>query len=284
MIAILKKEVKGYLTSMVGYVFIAFMLVVSGIYFTAYHLNGAYPKFAYTLSAVLVVFLIAVPILTMRILAEERRQKTDQLLLTSPVSVPEIVIGKYLALVCIFFYRRACPGVLSAGAVAVQQHSLWGNVCGALWLLADGLQLSCDRTLHFLHHGEPGDRGGADVSGAVCLLPDGGHPSEEETEAEESSSGGETETAETRVAVFTSSSESQVNQMVSGGNYRLFVSTVSWLCGNETTVSIPVKNISTEYLTVPAASASFWSIVTIGIIPAGFLLTGLYTWMKRRRQ
>lgn len=46
MIAILKKEVKGYLTSMVGYVFIAFMLVVSGIYFTAYHLNGAYPKFA----------------------------------------------------------------------------------------------------------------------------------------------------------------------------------------------------------------------------------------------
>lgn len=103
MIAILKKEVKGYLTSMVGYVFIAFMLVVSGIYFTAYHLNGAYPKFAYTLSAVLVVFLIAVPILTMRILAEERRQKTDQLLLTSPVSVPEIVIGKYLALVCIFF-------------------------------------------------------------------------------------------------------------------------------------------------------------------------------------
>lgn len=111
-------------------------------------------------------------------------------------------------------------------------------------------------------------------------------PSEEETEAAESSSEGETETAETRVAVFTSSSllDESANQMVSGGNYRLFVNTVSWLCGNETTVSIPVKNISTEYLTVPAASASFWSIVTIGIIPAGFLLTGLYTWMKRRRQ
>lgn len=102
MIAILGKEIKGYLTSMVGYVFIAFLLMVSGIYFTAYHLKGAYPKFAYTLNAVLVVFLIAVPILTMRILAEERKQKTDQLLLTAPVSVTEIVVGKYLALACIF--------------------------------------------------------------------------------------------------------------------------------------------------------------------------------------
>lgn len=102
MIAVFKKEIRSYLTSMVGYVFIAFMLAVSGIYFTAYHLNGAYPKFAYTLNAVLVVFLIAVPILTMRILAEERRQKTDQLLLTAPVSVTEIVGGKYLALACIF--------------------------------------------------------------------------------------------------------------------------------------------------------------------------------------
>lgn len=109
---------------------------------------------------------------------------------------------------------------------------------------------------------------------------------EEETDAAESSSEGETETAETRVAVFTSSSllDESANQMVSGGNYRLFVNTVSWLCGNETTVSIPVKNISAEYLMVPAASASFWSIVMIGIIPAGFLLTGLYTWLKRRRQ
>ena len=123
----------------------------------------------------------------------------------------------------------------------------------------------------------------ADAAEEVTAAED---TSAEETEAEESSSEGETETAETRVAVFTSSSllDESANQMVSGGNYRLFVNTVSWLCGNETTVSIPVKNISTEYLTVPAASASFWSIVTIGIIPAGFLLTGLYTWLKRRRQ
>lgn len=103
MITIYKKEVRGFLTSMTGYVFIAFLLVVCGIYFTAYHLQGALTNFAYTLNSVLFVFLIAVPILTMRVLAEEKKQKTDQLLLTAPVSVTEIVTGKFLALVTVFF-------------------------------------------------------------------------------------------------------------------------------------------------------------------------------------
>jgi ABC-2 type transport system permease protein len=87
---------------MIGYVFIAFLLVICGIYFTAYQLQGAYPRFAYTLQAVSFVFLIAVPVLTMRILADEQKQKTDQLLLTAPVSVTEIVLGKYFALALIF--------------------------------------------------------------------------------------------------------------------------------------------------------------------------------------
>ena len=102
MTAIYKRELKSYLTSMVGYLFIFFILVLAGIYFSAYQLSAAYPKFEYTLSAITFVFLIGVPILTMRVLAEERKQKTDQLLLTSPVSVGGIVIGKYLALVTVF--------------------------------------------------------------------------------------------------------------------------------------------------------------------------------------
>ena len=81
---------------------IFFILLLTGIYFSAYQLAAAYPKFEYTLSALTFVFLISVPILTMRVLAEERKQKTDQLLLTSPVSVGQIVLGKYLALVTIF--------------------------------------------------------------------------------------------------------------------------------------------------------------------------------------
>lgn len=102
MIAIYKRELKSYLTSMVGYLFIFFILILTGVYFSAYQLSAAYPKFEYTLSAITFVFLIAVPILTMRVLAEERKQKTDQLLLTAPVSVGGIVVGKYLALITVF--------------------------------------------------------------------------------------------------------------------------------------------------------------------------------------
>lgn len=102
MIAIYKREVRSYLTSMIGYVFIFFMLVLGGIYFSAYQLSAAYPKFEYTLSAMTFVFIIAVPILTMRVLAEERRGKTDQLLLTSPISVWDMIFGKYMALVTIY--------------------------------------------------------------------------------------------------------------------------------------------------------------------------------------
>ena len=102
MTAIYKRELKSYLTSMVGYLFIFFILVLTGIYFSAYQLSATYPKFEYTLSAITFAFLIGVPILTMRVLAEERKQKTDQLLLTAPVSVSGIVIGKYLALVTVF--------------------------------------------------------------------------------------------------------------------------------------------------------------------------------------
>ena len=102
MIAVYKRELRSYLTSMIGYLFIFFILLLTGIYFSAYQLGASYPRFEYTLSALTFVFLISVPILTMRVLAEERKQKTDQLLLTAPVSVEKIVLGKYLALVTIF--------------------------------------------------------------------------------------------------------------------------------------------------------------------------------------
>jgi len=100
--AIYKKELKSYLTSMIGYIFIFFTLIMTGIYFTAYNLQSGYPVFGVTLSAVTFIFLIAVPILTMRVLAEERKQKTDQMLLTAPVSVSDIILGKYLALITIY--------------------------------------------------------------------------------------------------------------------------------------------------------------------------------------
>jgi ABC-2 type transport system permease protein len=100
--AIYKKELRSYLTSMVGYIFIFFILLLTGIYFTAYNLYSSHPAFGATLGSIIFVFLITVPILTMRILAEERKQKTDQMLLTAPVSVGNIILGKYLALITVF--------------------------------------------------------------------------------------------------------------------------------------------------------------------------------------
>jgi len=98
MLAIYKKEVRSYLTSMIGYVFIAFALLFTGIYFSAY-LSMGYAYFSYTLQSITMFFIVLIPILTMRVIAEENKQKTDQLILTAPVSVGQVVLGKYLALV-----------------------------------------------------------------------------------------------------------------------------------------------------------------------------------------
>ena len=108
---ICRKEIRGYFTSMLGYVFIAFMLVISGIYFTAYQMQAGYPIFGYSLSSITFVFLIVTPVLTMRSLAEERRAKTDQLLLTSPLSVWDIVGGKFLGLAGVFLISCLIMGI-----------------------------------------------------------------------------------------------------------------------------------------------------------------------------
>lgn len=100
--AIYKRELKSYFQSMIGYAFIAFMMLFVGIYFTAYNLNYGYPYFSYVLSSTLFIFMIAVPVLTMKCFAEERKSKTDQLLLTAPVSVTGIVLGKFLAMITVF--------------------------------------------------------------------------------------------------------------------------------------------------------------------------------------
>ena len=102
MLAIFKKELRSYFTSMIGYLFVGFFLAIVGVYFMAYNLQGGYANFEYVLNSMVFVFVILVPILTMRLLAEEKKQKTDQLLFTSPLSVNKIVVGKYLAVFAIF--------------------------------------------------------------------------------------------------------------------------------------------------------------------------------------
>ena len=102
MLAIYKREVKSYFHSMMGYVFAAFFLLVIGFYMTAYNFVYASSQFEYTLTASTFVFFLLIPVLSMRVFAEERKTKTDQMLLTAPVTVAKIVIGKYLALLSVF--------------------------------------------------------------------------------------------------------------------------------------------------------------------------------------
>ena len=108
----------------------------------------------------------------------------------------------------------------------------------------------------------------------------------EEGQTEEEQAGEEQDEAETKLAVFSSSTllDASADQMVSGGNSKLFMNTISWICGHTTSVSVPVKSMSLEYLTITSGSSSFWSIVTIGLIPAAFLITGLVIWLRRRKQ
>ncbi len=112
MTAIFKKEMRSYLTSMTGAIAIAVMLLITGLMFRNYNLvTYQLLTFSYTLNNSSLVFYIVVPILSMRVFAEEKRQKTDQLLLTYPVSVWEIVLGKYLALVAIFAIPCLITGI-----------------------------------------------------------------------------------------------------------------------------------------------------------------------------
>lgn len=100
--AIFKRELQSYFTSMIGCVFVAFMVAITGVYFMVYNLNYGYPYFSYTLQGIVFVFLIAIPILTMRCFSEERKNKTDQLLLTSQVKLYEVVLGKFFSMAAVF--------------------------------------------------------------------------------------------------------------------------------------------------------------------------------------
>lgn len=101
MSAIYRREVSAYFHSMIGYVYVAVLLLFGGYYFMGYNLQYGYPRYAYALTGQVVVLLMAVPVLTMRSMAEERRGRTDQLLLTSPVTLWGMVWGKYLAMVTV---------------------------------------------------------------------------------------------------------------------------------------------------------------------------------------
>lgn len=107
MIAVLKHELRNYFHSFTAYVFGAFLLAIVGIGAMLYNLQAAVSNFEYVLSFGTIIFMVIVPILTMRVIAEERKQKTDQLFYSLPISTVKVILGKYLALLVIYLIPLA---------------------------------------------------------------------------------------------------------------------------------------------------------------------------------
>ena len=102
MTAVLKHELSNYFHSFTAYIFSAFLLAFVGIGAMLYNIQSAVANFEYVLRFVCLGFVIIIPILTMRVIAEERKQKTDQLLYSLPIKTSQIILGKYLALLIVY--------------------------------------------------------------------------------------------------------------------------------------------------------------------------------------
>ena len=107
MIAVFKHELRSYFHSLTAYVFGAFLLAFMGLGAMLYNIQAAYSNFEFVLSFGSLVMVVIVPILTMRVIAEERRQKTDQLLYSLPITTLEVILGKYLALLVLYLIPMA---------------------------------------------------------------------------------------------------------------------------------------------------------------------------------
>lgn len=132
MLAILKRETKSYFTGMIGYVVVAVFLAVLGLYFTNQNLMFASPDFGGVLYTCTILLLFLLPALSMRSFAEERRTKTDQLLLTSPVSIPGIVLGKFIAQMAVFCVPLLAAAVMPLILTAFGRVNLIGAYASLL--------------------------------------------------------------------------------------------------------------------------------------------------------
>ena len=151
MTAIYKRELRSYFHSFIGWLFLAVNIALLDLYFAIYNLFSGYPYTAYVCRSVVIIFIITIPILTMRSLSEEKKNRTDQLILTAPVKVSAIVLGKFLALATIFTVPvlMAClfPPIMSLFGtipfgedyVAILAFALYGYACIAIGVFFSSL-------------------------------------------------------------------------------------------------------------------------------------------------
>ena len=150
MIAIFKREFRSYFSTPVGYIVLAAFYFFLGLYFCTLYEAGA-PDIVSTISFMSTISVFAVPILTMRLMSEDRRQKVDQALLTAPVRLSGIVLGKYFAALAVFalgFVPTLIFQMIFASLVAGLQwfpylYSLFGMLLLGGALIAIGMFLSC---------------------------------------------------------------------------------------------------------------------------------------------
>lgn len=149
--AIFKKEFKSFFTSPVGYFVLALILALSGYFFTGYNLVGGSSELSGVYGSVFsLVLVLVLPILTMRLFSDEKRQRTDQALLTSPVSLTSITLGKFFAALLMFAIGMSITLVFSliiAFQVTPDWMVIFGNYLGMMLMggmvIAIGLLISC---------------------------------------------------------------------------------------------------------------------------------------------
>lgn len=137
MFAIFKRELKAYFTSPLGYVFLAIFYAFSGLFFYIFSLSVGSTDISSVFLMMFIVLMVFVPLLTMRLLSEDKKQKTDQLILTAPVSLLSIVMGKFLAAYVIFAIGVAVMpvyGFVMSTFATVSWLPIWGNTVGLLLL------------------------------------------------------------------------------------------------------------------------------------------------------
>lgn len=141
--AVFKKEFKAMFTQPVGYVVLAVLFAYSGFNFFMYNLVSGFGTLVHVFSGLFTVSLLAIPFLTMRLFSDEKRQRTDQALLTAPVSLTGIVMGKYFAALAMYAVGISI-NIVYMIIIATQIQPDWmvfaGNYFGIL--LVGGLMIS----------------------------------------------------------------------------------------------------------------------------------------------
>ena len=125
--ALLKKEEMALFTSPIGYVMVSAFLVIMGYTFTLTLFVSHVPTLAHLFFQIYVLFLLTVPIITMRLVAEERRLRTIEILLTAPVSEPAVVFAKYLASLSLVVLMLVLSGAYAI-TLAILGQPDWGPI------------------------------------------------------------------------------------------------------------------------------------------------------------